>query len=272
MNSSIEVVVVCVTGMVCDAIADALECDSIKVKTRASTIADIDAAQLKDTVVIYIWGGGDDEFAADEATLMADCDVKSWIVLSQDLDNPIIENLIAAERPVCTAPISICRDDLRHLICLAERNARVCIGPVSYEKNALATQMLKNANLGPDHVTLLRYLSDGLSNKEIARAKDCTEGTVKVHIRQLMLKLGVANRTQAAVLAVRAGLSSGTAFIDRIAGSAQKSLNRVDSRFEDRPFAASRTANWERSAPPTLKSFDRGRKVSAGGTAQSDEY
>jgi len=65
MNSSIEVVVVCVTGMVCDAIADALECDSIKVKTRASTIADIDAAQLKDTVVIYIWGGGDDEFAAD---------------------------------------------------------------------------------------------------------------------------------------------------------------------------------------------------------------
>jgi hypothetical protein len=49
-------------------------------------------------------------------------------------------------------------------------------------------------------------------------------------------------------------------------------MNRVDSRFEDRPFAASRTANWERSAPPTLKSFDRGRKVSAGGTAQSDEY
>jgi hypothetical protein len=87
-----------------------------------------------------------------------------------------------------------------------------------------------------------------------------------------MLKLGVANRTQAAVLAVRAGLSSGTAFIDRIAGSAQKSMNRVDSRFEDRPFATSRTANWERSAPPTLKSFDRGRKVSAGGTAQSDEY
>ena len=129
--------------------------------------------------------------------------------------------------------------------------------------------MLKNANLGPDHVTLLRYLSDGLSNKEIARAKDCTEGTVKVHIRQLVLKLGVANRTQAVV---RAGLSSGTAFIDRIAGSAQKSMNRVDSRFEDRPFAASRTANWERSAPPTLKSFDRGRKVSAGGTAQSDEY
>lgn len=121
-------------------------------------------------------------------------------------------------------------------------------------------------------MTLLRYLSDGLSNKEIARAKDCTEGTVKVHIRQLMLKLGVANRTQAAVLAVRAGLSSGTAFIDRIAGSAQKSMNRVDSRFEDRPFAASRTANWERSAPSTLKSFDRGRKVSAGGTAQSDEY
>jgi two-component system nitrate/nitrite response regulator NarL len=47
---------------------------------------------------------------------------------------------------------------------------------------------------------------DGLSNKEIARNLDIIEGTVKAHVRSLMGKLGVRNRTQLAVTATRAGL------------------------------------------------------------------
>lgn len=41
----------------------------------------------------------------------------------------------------------------------------------------------------------------GQSNKEIARVLGVLEGTVKVHVRAIMQKLGVRNRTQAAVLA-----------------------------------------------------------------------
>lgn len=41
----------------------------------------------------------------------------------------------------------------------------------------------------------------GRSNKEIARTLGVLEGTVKVHVRAVMQKLGVRNRTQAAVLA-----------------------------------------------------------------------
>lgn len=43
-------------------------------------------------------------------------------------------------------------------------------------------------------------LSQGLGNKLIARQLSMTEATVKVHVRQIMRKLGAANRTQAALL------------------------------------------------------------------------
>ena len=48
-------------------------------------------------------------------------------------------------------------------------------------------------------------LADGKSNKEIARELKLLEGTVKIHIRGILRNLGVRNRTEAAVAAVRAG-------------------------------------------------------------------
>jgi two-component system, NarL family, nitrate/nitrite response regulator NarL len=50
---------------------------------------------------------------------------------------------------------------------------------------------------------VFRLLQLGYSNKEIARELGVLEGTVKVHVRAIMQKLGVRNRTQVAVLAVR---------------------------------------------------------------------
>ncbi|MEP2027178.1 MAG: response regulator transcription factor [Paracoccaceae bacterium] len=47
----------------------------------------------------------------------------------------------------------------------------------------------------------LEQLCIGISNKEIARNLDIQEVTVKLHVKNLLAKLGVANRTQAALLA-----------------------------------------------------------------------
>jgi DNA-binding NarL/FixJ family response regulator len=46
---------------------------------------------------------------------------------------------------------------------------------------------------------VLERVSRGDSNKIIARGLGIKEGTVKFHVRQLMRKLGVANRTQIAI-------------------------------------------------------------------------
>lgn len=62
------------------------------------------------------------------------------------------------------------------------------------------------AALTPRERDVLRQLAQGRSNKEVAAALLLTEHTVKAHVREVLGKLGVADRTQAALLAVRFGL------------------------------------------------------------------
>jgi DNA-binding NarL/FixJ family response regulator len=53
---------------------------------------------------------------------------------------------------------------------------------------------------------VLRHLALGLSNKEIAQSLSISIETVKEHVQHLLRKMGVNDRTQAAVWAVRKGL------------------------------------------------------------------
>jgi two-component system, NarL family, nitrate/nitrite response regulator NarL len=53
---------------------------------------------------------------------------------------------------------------------------------------------------------ILRGLVKGQSNKLIARTCACTEATVKVHMKSILRKIRVANRTQAAIWALENGL------------------------------------------------------------------
>ena len=55
---------------------------------------------------------------------------------------------------------------------------------------------------------VLRLVSLGLANKEIAQRLGIGEGTVKTHVSSLLGKLGLQSRTQAALHAVRMGLVS----------------------------------------------------------------
>lgn len=55
---------------------------------------------------------------------------------------------------------------------------------------------------------VLRLLARGSSNKEIAQALTIGEKTVKTHVSNILAKLGVPSRTQAALYAVRVGLVS----------------------------------------------------------------
>ena len=59
------------------------------------------------------------------------------------------------------------------------------------------------ALLSPREAEVLDLLTLGYTNKEIAKALYIAEVTVKVHVRQILKKLGVRSRTQAALAAVR---------------------------------------------------------------------
>jgi two-component system nitrate/nitrite response regulator NarL len=73
---------------------------------------------------------------------------------------------------------------------------------------------LTDRNLTARQGTVLELLSRGNSNKVIARRLAMSEGTVKFHVRQIMRKFGVTNRTQVAVVSGVRGFAEAPSSLD----------------------------------------------------------
>jgi two-component system nitrate/nitrite response regulator NarL len=64
------------------------------------------------------------------------------------------------------------------------------------------------ASLSDRESQILNRLANGETNKQIAIVLDITEATVKVHVKTILRKLHLANRTQAAIWAISKGLTN----------------------------------------------------------------
>ena len=64
----------------------------------------------------------------------------------------------------------------------------------------------KVESLTPREIEVLGLLSQGQTNPQIAQNLTVSRGTVKIHVQHIISKLGVSDRTQAAVRAIEAGL------------------------------------------------------------------
>jgi two-component system nitrate/nitrite response regulator NarL len=62
------------------------------------------------------------------------------------------------------------------------------------------------AKLTPRENEILALLAEGQSNKVIARNLGISDGTVKLHVKSILRKLGIHSRVEAAVIAVEQGL------------------------------------------------------------------
>ncbi|HEY7271599.1 MAG TPA: response regulator transcription factor, partial [Actinoplanes sp.] len=98
------------------------------------------------------------------------------------------EQLIAAIRTVVSGVALLDHDVTQRLVdAFGDRNARA----VADRLDVLTAR----------ETDVLKHLARGRSNVEIARALFLSEATVKTHVAHILGKLGLASRTQAAVLA-----------------------------------------------------------------------
>ena len=93
-------------------------------------------------------------------------------------------------------------EELEAAIRKVHAGARLIPGSVA---ERLAARMSSSELTGRE-LEVLRHIVDGKSNKEIGNTLNITEATVKSHINNILSKLGVSDRTQAATTALQRGL------------------------------------------------------------------
>jgi len=67
-------------------------------------------------------------------------------------------------------------------------------------------EFIAQDELTPRELEVLELIAQGMRNREIARAIGRTEATVKMHLKHVMQKLGVTDRTEAVTVALRRGI------------------------------------------------------------------
>jgi len=96
----------------------------------------------------------------------------------------------------------------------AAANGQVQLSPQAAVRLTREIRVPENPQKLTDReVEVLRLLAQGKANKEIATSLFIGETTVKTHVSNILLKLGVPSRTQAALYAVRIGLVPSTSGI-----------------------------------------------------------
>jgi two-component system, NarL family, response regulator len=74
------------------------------------------------------------------------------------------------------------------------------------EVGAKLVQRMSNPELSERELDVLRLMAQGMSNLDIGTALSVGESTVKSHVNRILSKLGVSDRTQAVIVAIKHGI------------------------------------------------------------------
>jgi two-component system NarL family response regulator len=74
------------------------------------------------------------------------------------------------------------------------------------EVGAKLVQRMSNPELSERELDVLRLMAQGMHNLDIAAALNIGESTVKSHVNRILSKLGVNDRTQAVIVAIKRGI------------------------------------------------------------------
>lgn len=100
------------------------------------------------------------------------------------------------------APCCMIRKDLIDALRGAHRGRRDLVAEVAAEIGMYAL----DEPLSPREIEVLREVSSGRANKQIAARLDLSEETIKTHMRNILSKLGAQDRTHAVMIALDRGI------------------------------------------------------------------
>jgi two-component system nitrate/nitrite response regulator NarL len=241
MEDRTATVIIEARSLIRDALVSLMESHSYKVICSIGSPADIDyTAPKDDQPKLVMLGALPGSSLADTTSRIRRCwHAAKIIVLFDNTSSEDLQQLIASDVDVCipmdaspralinTLQLIVC-EPLRVLVvgrmettpglskqtqqngeALAAEVASCLQGPSSIAMPAAkgavdgADSDYRRYALSEREEQILKALVRGYSNKMIARIHSVTEATVKVHMKAILRKIRVANRTQAAIWAVR---------------------------------------------------------------------
>ena len=132
---------------------------------------------------------------------------------------------------------NISRDALRESLRLVDAGEKVFPSELASQIPILAIKAENAGNLAPPaselscrEVEILQCLANGQSNKAIAKNLEIAEATVKVHVKRILRKAHVLNRTQAALWGIARGVAPPPA-ANESTSSLASSLGEPDRRL-----------------------------------------
>jgi DNA-binding NarL/FixJ family response regulator len=138
---------------------------------------------------------------AIEAIRATDPDARMLVLTTYDGDEDVYRSLQAGARGYLLKDAAT--DELVGAIRAVARGERHIPAVVAQR---LADRAMAGPPLSEREVEVLRLVAAGLANKEIAARLFIAEGTVKTHLSSIHEKLGVRDRTEAVMVAVRRGI------------------------------------------------------------------
>jgi two-component system nitrate/nitrite response regulator NarL len=231
MGERIATLIIEPRSLVCEGLVSLMASHSYHVVGGVASTADIDSCLLvADVPRLVILGA----LPAEEAAPAASRIRKLWpdtkiVLLFERASSTDYQNWQASEIDGCI-PLSVSPDvligtlqqildeDLKILVheavsrsVIALPSARLPIAPVvTHEETRTGAfdgsfSIRVRHGLSEREEQVLRDLVKGLPNKMIARKRDIAEATVKVHLKSILRKIRMANRTQAAIWALENG-------------------------------------------------------------------
>lgn len=140
-----------------------------------------------------------DGLAATRAILADYPDARIVVLTTYDGDEDIHRALEAGAKGYLLK--DMLRTEVLNVVRTVHRGQRGIPAPVA----ARLAEHTPRVELTPREVEVLNFVAKGLSNLQIAHQIGRTEGTVKVHLKNILQKLGADDRTEAVTTALRRG-------------------------------------------------------------------